>query len=677
MSNHTTGGYGSAQRARHPAGIKPGLAAATGLALVLAFAVPSASTAAPVLAPAGTDIVFTPTEASWTTERHPETPQAKYPYLSTTKSADATYLKFGTDIVGPNRKIVAATLEFTIASTAATRAGVQVYPASSAWTSSLLTRSNQPVHQNVPLSDGSIRAVAGTTIRVPLGNLNAISTTGPSSFEVGYTQAGVGTTFKKGVSGPRLHLVVQDARVTSPTVAPTPPPANPAALPFAVEPIGTTNKKVFAHYFPPYPVSFDNKPPASDYYAVNYLSPNGENGKHALYGGLLRDRPEGRSPLSGNWQATDFLDEVNDAADAGIDGFTVDIMGLSGQNWNRTVGVMQAAAAANRHFVVVPNVDASAAAGAATPTELALKLSQLFASPAAYRLSTGEYVLSSFKAEAQSPQWWSCIETVLQKNYGIKVAFIAVFNNASDANMRSFAPISYALSNWGARTPVTIASGANNAAKARALGVKWMSPVAVQDARPNGGKYAEAGNTETLRASWKRAIDDGADFVQMATWNDYSESTAFAPSEAHGTAFLDINAYYARQFKKGSTPAVTGDALYLTHRIQPFAAQPSVPSRLMLPTLDGTFMAPRDTVEVLTVLRAPASVTVSIGGVKHSIDAPAGLSAVTFPLLLGSVSATASRGGVPIASVNSPFPIVATPSVQDLQYYAVSSRGKY
>lgn len=463
----------------------------------------------------------------------------------------------------------------------------------------------------------------------------------------------------------------------SPRLAPTlaTPGATAAALPFPVAPAGSTTKKVFAHYFPPYPVSFDNQPPASDYYARNYLNPYGENGKHAAYGGLLRDRPIGRAPLPGNWQETDFLSEVNDAADAGIDGFMVDIMSLSGQNWTRTVGVTQAAAAAGRDFVVVPNIDASASAGRATPADVALRLSELYASHAAYRLSTGEYVLSSFKAEAQSPRWWSEIKSELQSTYGIKVAFIAVFNDASDANLTAFAPISYALSNWGARTPETVAAGADNAAKAKALGVKWMSPVAVQDVRPNGGNYAEAGNTETLRASWERAITDGADFVQMATWNDYSESTAFAPSAAHGNVFLDISAFYAREFKTGTEPAIRGDALYLTHRIQPFAAEPTIPSRLMLPTLDGTSMAPRDTVEVLTMLRAPASVTVTIGAENHTFDAPAGLSTVTYPLRLGSVSATASRNDVPIASATSPFQVVSRPSVQDLQYYAVSSQG--
>jgi hypothetical protein len=118
---------------------------------------------------------------------------------------------------------------------------------------------------------------------------------------------------------------------------------------------------VFAHYFPPYPISIDNADPASDYYARNYLDPNGEGGKHLAYGGLLRDRPIGREPLGGDWRSTDLRTEVDQAADAGIDGFTLDLMSWSGQNWDTAVRLMQAAASAKRGFTVVPNLDAIAA----------------------------------------------------------------------------------------------------------------------------------------------------------------------------------------------------------------------------------------------------------------------------------------------------------------------------
>src|SRR5215213_2380918 len=78
-------------------------------------------------------------------------------------------------------------------------------------------------------------------------------------------------------------------------------------------------KKVFAHYFPPYPLSLDNKPAQVDYYTRNYLDPQGEGGRHAEYGGLLRERP---LPVPvGNphsWRLDNMKTEITRAGQAGI-----------------------------------------------------------------------------------------------------------------------------------------------------------------------------------------------------------------------------------------------------------------------------------------------------------------------------------------------------------------------
>lgn len=96
--------------------------------------------------------------------------------------------------------------------------------------------------------------------------------------------------------GPKLTVTYGDA---PPTV-----PAGP--LPFELPSTATlraSSHKVFAHYFTPYPISLNNKAGADDYYTKNYLNPAGESGKHAAYGGLLRDRPfPGRCcPATGSW----------------------------------------------------------------------------------------------------------------------------------------------------------------------------------------------------------------------------------------------------------------------------------------------------------------------------------------------------------------------------------------
>ena len=56
-----------------------------------------------------------------------------------------------------------------------------------------------------------------------------------------------------------------------------------------------------------------------------------------------------------------------------------------------------------------------------------------------------------------------------------------------------------------------------------------MQAVSAQDERPYASTYDEADNTANLRMTWTAAIN-GADWVQIPTWNDYSEGTEISPS---------------------------------------------------------------------------------------------------------------------------------------------------
>lgn len=427
--------------------------------------------------------------------------------------------------------------------------------------------------------------------------------------------------------------------------------------------------KVFAHYFPPYPISLDNAPPSRDYYAVNYLRPGGEDGRYAAVGGLLRDRPLGRSPLKvADFRLADVVTEVREAKAAGIDGFTLDILSLNGSNWVASINLMKAADEVGG-FTIVPNLDVSAGMAQNSPDTIVRKLSQLYAYPSAEKFDDGDYMLSSFDAEAQSPAWWERLTTGLRTR-GYPVKFIAVFLDASRENLVAFAPIVYGYGWWGVRTPKASEGSRDFAREAHELGRRWMEPVVFQDARPRAGQYAEAGNTELLRDSWRRAISQQADYVQLVTWNDYSESTTFAPSLAHGHTLLDANRLYVQWFKRGTQPAITKDHLFITYRTQPHAAQTTSGIMVMKPTLGGAGMAPRDTVEALTYLTAPAQVSVSVGGVTRTHEAPAGVSTFTTPLRAGSVSAAVVRGSRTVDRASSTTPVTDTPYVQDLQYWA-------
>ena len=695
-------------------------------AALLAPAVVNEVTSPAAAATTTRTVELTASSGGWTTTRAPQTAKSNAYWLSTTYAADAGYLTFPTASLPDSAKITSATLSLSIRSTKATKGGVLVYPAATSWSPKTLTHANRPARLGGAVSTSTVKAVAGRTISIPLATSGALSTKAATSFELRYSQPAVGTLINLRSAPPKLTITYTTTSATpgptptptptptatatstptptvTPTATPTPKPTATATprptptatptptptptptattppssgsdeLPFAVPAVGASTKKVFAHYFPPYPVSFDNLSPDSDYYARNYLTVGGENGKHAAYSGLLRDRPETRAPLSGDWRTKDFNAEIDDAAAAGVDGFMVDVLSLSGGNWDRTVGLTNAAAGRSDGFTVIPNIDATSSVANASPATVAAAIAPLMKSKAAYKLPDGRVLLSSFKAEGKSASWWKDIMASLKNTHGISAAFVAVFLDSSEANLRAFAPFTYAASNWGKRSPDSAEAATDRTDLAHALGMKWIEPIAVQDVRHKSGVYAEAANTETLRATWKRAISNDADFAQLITWNDYSEATSFAASEMHGSAFLDLSAYYASWFKTGKAPSLRGDEIIVTHRTQSYKAAALLPPVTLSATLGGNITAPRDTVEVVTMLTAPATVTLRVGSATHTIDAPAGLSAHTVPLRTGKVSASAARGGQVFATATTDDPVVSSPDIVNLLYAAATSR---
>jgi hypothetical protein len=434
-----------------------------------------------------------------------------------------------------------------------------------------------------------------------------------------------------------------------------------------------SSKKVFAHYFTPYPISLDNGAGNSDYYARNYLAASGEGGKHASYGGLLRERPLPRATdPSSQWQLNDMKTEVTRATQAGLDGFTVDMLGLSGAHWDRLNLLLQASKQVDPNFKIMLMPDSNAGSINGSPQNLAKSIAQLNSSygSSLYKLNDGRLVVSPFYAEKLGVNWWTQFISTMQNTYNIKVAFVPCFLNYG-SNAAAFNSISYGFSNWGNRNPAMNQNLAANIADAHNRGKVWMQPVSVQDERPNQGIYDEANNTENLRLTWSAAINNGADWVQVPTWNDYSEGAEITPSTNIGWSPLDITSYYLTRFKTGSWPKITQDVAYVSHRVQFASAKPTTAqSKLM--NLRGGSSPARDAVEVLSYLSGAATVKVTVGNNVYTYAAPAGEFVKTYPLAVGTVKVEITRGNT-TTKVTSPFPVVSNPVVQDMQYHFVST----
>lgn len=159
------------------------------------------------------------------------------------------------------------------------------------------------------------------------------------------------------------------------------------------------------------------------------------------------------------------------------------------------------------------------------------------------------------------------------------------------------------------------------------------------------------------------------------TWNDYSEGGEVAPSAAAGYANLDISAYYIHRLKTGSYPTILRDAMYIAHRNQFWDSTiTGAQTKFFEQWNRGANISPKNnSVEILTFLTAPATVTVNIGSNTHTYTAPAGMNSQYYPLAYGQVKATATRSSQTVAAITSPVNVMQYPDKDDMQYFKFSS----
>ena len=466
-------------------------------------------------------------------------------------------------------------------------------------------------------------------------------------------------------------------RQTSPTTAATTTVAelqasNGAAWPFVQPPLATlraSGKKVFAHYFTPFPVSIDNLAAPADYYGVNYLVAQGEGGKFAGSGGYIKQRPLPRVPQSGAWDQIDALQEVRRAVALGIDGFAVDLLASSGPHWDRARRMLDSANAVDTGFKILLMPDMTAEFQS-QPQNVIVAVRALAAHPAAYRLADGRLVLAPYNAQSQSVGWWTALIASLHAE-GIQVAFFPIFQGWYKY-AATYAPISVGLSDWGTRSPTPNRKDLGTAAQAHGYKTWWMDTVAPQDSRPKDFLYWEARNSENYRVMWENAIAGGSDWVHIVSWNDYSEASEIAPSSGTQWSFYDLTAYYTAWFKTGNKPAITRDVLFYFHRRQATTAAPSTLQTHAYTLATGSD-APANDIELLAFTTAPGTLRATIGGKVFEQAVAAGMATLRVPLAEGTATFTLLRNGITVTSVSSAFNISNSIIFQDMLYRSGSS----
>lgn len=437
-------------------------------------------------------------------------------------------------------------------------------------------------------------------------------------------------------------------------------------------------KKVFAHYFTPFPVSIDNDAPDEDYYTEGYLAVDGESNKHLSYGGYLRERPLPRAPIDdASWFTRDMENEILQAAQLGIDGFTLDLLSAKGSHYTRVKRLLQAAEDVGDGFSVVlmpdmVGLDADKdAIGDSTFATLTTFITELAEYSSAYRLSDGRLVVSPYNAHRFTAAEWSDWLDDMSAD-SIDIAFFPLFQSWQ-TYAPAFSSFSYGLSDWGNRSVGAQSSYEDAASIAHnTYGTLWMQPVSPQDFRPKSKVYWEAQNSLNYRTMWNNAIQGGSDWVQLITWNDYSEHTEISPSSGIQYAFFDLTAYYTTWFKTGTQPEITKDVLYYFYRKHSSSLVPDLQSAMINVSSAGSD-APSDSIELLAFLKEPGTLEIEIGGQIYQEFADAGITSFKVPLGAGTPEFRLYRQNSIVESVTGNQEIVTQIDYQDFLYYAGSS----
>ena len=170
-------------------------------------------------------------------------------------------------------------------------------------------------------------------------------------------------------------------------------------------------------------------------------------------------------------------------------------------------------------------------------------------------------------------------------------------------------------------------------------------------------------------AQWAGVIRDGADWVEIVTWNDYNEDSNLMPYRFKNgwerqyydrdECFLDVTAYYAAWFRSGRRPRITQDKVYFVYRNRSkrlTRAWDAKTSRWVDITrinwpCDQIHDDVGDFVYVTTFLTAPAELAVRVAGRAKTFSMPAGVAHAELPFAAGVPRVTLQRAGKVLARV--------------------------
>lgn len=432
----------------------------------------------------------------------------------------------------------------------------------------------------------------------------------------------------------------------------------PELVPFAqpsVETLSNSPRKVVAHWHQ-FPISRSPAGPVGDPYATD---------------DRFRLRPLARPARSEpDWLLSDAKVEIKWAADIGIDAFFVNMYYEDQKNpysWPHYITMLKAAGALNTPFGIAPNIDCSNGTddgvGVANAIAEILWRSGVFFSPNQFKVN-GKFIVGSYMANNCTVRFWRDLKRTLQRR-GLEPGLMCVF--LGGAYRSEYDSVCDIWSDWGSRNPMQAAKSDYSTRYAQVAGREPIAAAILHgDVRYHHGcedcypSADEQRGSETLRTNWEEAINTGASWAQLVTWNDIYEHSQAYPNTAEQYAMYDLSAYYIGLFKAGKPLVINKDAIYYFHRLA------AVPAGTMPLLRAGKW---DNIIEVVAFLTAPATIEIITDEGETRADVTAGMQVVTAPLpSSGKPKFQIVRDGNVVVGTESAFTVGPMPQQNDVIY---------
>ncbi|KAI4238234.1 MAG: hypothetical protein L6R40_005774 [Gallowayella cf. fulva] len=365
----------------------------------------------------------------------------------------------------------------------------------------------------------------------------------------------------------------------------------------------------------------------------------------------------------------DYTNDINLAKAAGIDAFAVNYGGWNvdwAQHETQLARFYRTAEQLSFHLFL--SIDTTSV----KDPNVIISLSNTYLSSPAQLKVDDKIMLSSFQTD---PPAWDWQADVISKINGPVLFFPGTLSDDAAALFSDDIP-GAGLFPWihpSATAEKEHSTDTALASQRDSTGKMWMAGIAPWffthlSADKN---WAQAQDDKIFMDRWSSLLSLKPNFIEIVTWNDWSESSYIGPPDSsapgasdvywasvdHG-AFRDLSKAFIRAFKAGQTSVTVeeaDEAVYMFYRRQPASALRSS-DPLPLPA-DAASL--KDEVFVVTLLSGSADVTLKSGDAAPvSWTAPAGLQKTGQAWSYGAQGLQARRGDKVIADKTGPAIVV-------------------